>query len=257
MIQFLKKIRQNILMQNNSKKPTAPASRYFKYAIGEIALVVLGILIALQLNKWNESRKYDQLKSVYLSRLINDLKQDTSNINYVISEVEENQKAITVLIKSIESDSNYEHLDSIITGYFKSGWIISSFVPTANTYTDLSQTGNMNILKNFELINEIIQYYGYLKQVENSNTINMNWITPMDLEVAKVTAAFEIDPSTKGLFSHKNRNDAINDIQKNSNLLERNAAGHFWINASLVRNLTSIKGLTIDLLNSLQNETKK
>ncbi|MFN1836049.1 DUF6090 family protein [Balneola sp. MJW-20] len=50
MIQFLRKIRQTLVMENKTGK-------YFKYAIGEIVLVVIGILIALQINNWNEERK--------------------------------------------------------------------------------------------------------------------------------------------------------------------------------------------------------
>jgi hypothetical protein len=50
MIKFFRKIRQNLLMENKT-------SKYFKYAIGEIVLVVIGILIALQINNWNEFRK--------------------------------------------------------------------------------------------------------------------------------------------------------------------------------------------------------
>lgn len=47
MIKFFKKIRQNLLNKGKTNK-------YFKYAIGEIVLVVIGILIALQINNWNE-----------------------------------------------------------------------------------------------------------------------------------------------------------------------------------------------------------
>jgi hypothetical protein len=50
MIKFFRKIRQNLLMENKTRK-------YFKYALGEIALVVIGILIALSINNWNDNRK--------------------------------------------------------------------------------------------------------------------------------------------------------------------------------------------------------
>ncbi|MEN2281330.1 DUF6090 family protein [Algoriphagus sp. SE2] len=50
MIKFFRKIRYNLMSENNT-------SKYVKYAIGEIVLVVIGILIALQINNWNESRK--------------------------------------------------------------------------------------------------------------------------------------------------------------------------------------------------------
>jgi len=48
MIKFFRKIRQNLLRENKTRK-------YYKYAIGEITLVVIGILIALQINNWNEN----------------------------------------------------------------------------------------------------------------------------------------------------------------------------------------------------------
>jgi len=50
MIKFFRKIRQNLLLEGRT-------SKYFKYAVGEIILVVIGILIALSINNWNEIRK--------------------------------------------------------------------------------------------------------------------------------------------------------------------------------------------------------
>jgi len=74
MIKFFRKIRQNLLMENKTGK-------YFKYAIGEIVLVVIGILIALQINNWNENRKKETLKNEYKTALINDYTKDTIQIN--------------------------------------------------------------------------------------------------------------------------------------------------------------------------------
>ena len=58
MIKFFRNIRQNLLIENKTGK-------YLKYAIGEIFLVVIGILIALQINNWNEDRKNQKLMMVY------------------------------------------------------------------------------------------------------------------------------------------------------------------------------------------------
>ena len=74
MIKFFRKIRQDLLMENKSGK-------YFKYAIGEIVLVVIGILIALQINNWNENRKAKVKERVLYSRMIMDLKTDENRIN--------------------------------------------------------------------------------------------------------------------------------------------------------------------------------
>ena len=247
MIKFFRTIRKQLLGEGN-------AGRYFKYAIGEVLLVVIGILIALQINNWNLERKNNQLKENYLTRLVNDIAQDTSNINEVITNLDICQKAITHFTQAIHTSTEVKDLDSTISKYFELGWIIMDFVVTDNTYKDLSQTGNMNIIKNDTLVDDIIAYYGYVKIVENYHTINKNWITPMDLEVAKVTPAFELDPSTKILFEHKNRDEAIANIISHAALMERNAAGHYWINRSLSNNLTALKGVSITLLKALEAE---
>ena len=65
MIKFFRKIRHSFLSEGKTGK-------YFKYAIGEIVLVVIGILIALEINNWNESRKLESKKQELIINLIND-----------------------------------------------------------------------------------------------------------------------------------------------------------------------------------------
>ncbi|MDB9961778.1 DUF6090 family protein, partial [Oceanihabitans sp.] len=73
MIKFFRHIRKSLLMENKTGK-------YFKYAIGEIVLVVIGILIALQINNWNENRINNNRLKSYLTEIIKDLKTDTISI---------------------------------------------------------------------------------------------------------------------------------------------------------------------------------
>lgn len=69
MIKFFRKIRQNLLSEGKTGK-------YLKYAIGEIVLVVIGILIALQINNWNERNKENNSAKVLARSLIQDLTKD-------------------------------------------------------------------------------------------------------------------------------------------------------------------------------------
>jgi len=55
--------------------------KYFKYAIGEIVLVVIGIMIALSINNWNENRKLDEIKQIYYHQLEKDLESEIQNLN--------------------------------------------------------------------------------------------------------------------------------------------------------------------------------
>ena len=77
MIKFFRKIRQNLLSEGKTAK-------YLKYAIGEIILVVIGILIALQINNWNESIKQAIAEREFITSLKNDLIQDKAFIGRVI-----------------------------------------------------------------------------------------------------------------------------------------------------------------------------
>jgi len=77
MIKFFRKIRQNLLMENKTGK-------YFKYAIGEIILVVIGILIALSINNWNGNRKNIAKKGMQLKALQIEFTSNLTQLNEVL-----------------------------------------------------------------------------------------------------------------------------------------------------------------------------
>lgn len=85
MIQFFRKIRQKLLSEGNTGK-------YLKYALGEIILVVIGILIALSINNWNEDRKSEARKQDYYVQLLDDLNNDIISAEKIIEEFSDHQK---------------------------------------------------------------------------------------------------------------------------------------------------------------------
>ncbi len=87
-------------------------SKYFKYAIGEIVLVVIGILIALQINNWNENRKENQKAKSYLINIKEDLILDTIQYNKAIKHLESSISKATKLLR-LKSFENYE-TDSLL-----------------------------------------------------------------------------------------------------------------------------------------------
>ncbi|SDQ73879.1 DUF6090 family protein [Flagellimonas zhangzhouensis] len=111
MIKFFRKIRQRLLMENRFTK-------YLLYALGEIVLVVIGILLALQINNWNEYRKGLNKRSAYTKSLLKDLKQDTTdfrkNTKFLKQELEvlsgfrERLKSESATIDTMKQIARYE-----------------------------------------------------------------------------------------------------------------------------------------------------
>ena len=161
MLKFLRRIRQKLIIEGNGR-------RYFFYAIGEIILVVVCILIALQINNWKEGRKDTIIEREYLTRLKGDIKFDIQRIDdYILNRY--NRK-----IESLENGKTYFQGNYIIKdtlqflqdiGY---GGVFGNVAVnlSKNTYNELISTGNLRKIKSDVLRTEIINYY------ENTNAFD-------------------------------------------------------------------------------------
>ena len=152
MIKFFRHIRKNVLMENKN-------SKYIKYALGEIILVVIGILIALQINNWNEDKK-DQLKvKSYLKNLVDDLNQDISETKFRISRI----KYEAIFIDSIAAyfrHKKIEDLDNLEA--FSKSFDYFGYRPFQwykNTIDELKNSGSMKSIKNDSIRLMINEYY--------------------------------------------------------------------------------------------------
>jgi len=85
MIKFFRKIRYDLMQTNQTGKPAFAAGRYLKYAISEIVLVVIGILIALSLNNWSENKKALAKNEMQLKALQIEFESNLSQLNQVLS----------------------------------------------------------------------------------------------------------------------------------------------------------------------------
>ncbi len=99
MIKFFRKIRQRLLSENKF-------SRYLIYAIGEIILVVIGILIALQINNWNEQRKIQDNQEKYLINLKREAFNNLEAVNLAINFAETTNLWQTKIFKLIDGNQD-------------------------------------------------------------------------------------------------------------------------------------------------------
>ena len=132
MIKFFRKIRQNLLMENKTGK-------YFKYAIGEIILVVIGILIALQINSWYGKQVNNAKQEKYLESIVNDLNQQLINLDYHLNEENENLLDIQKLVSIYNKNKRFDLNDTTLN-YFGSVFDRTTFLANRPTYTPVSYT---------------------------------------------------------------------------------------------------------------------
>ena len=131
MINFFRRIRKKLADDNRPLK-------YMKYAIGEIILVVLGILIALSINNWNEEMKNKQLETKILLEIKKGLNKDLSDITYNIEWHESVLRSQHIVLKWLSS--NDPHVDSLNV-HFSISSAFSVFLSREGPYENLKQVG--------------------------------------------------------------------------------------------------------------------
>lgn len=194
MIKFFRRIRQQLLTENKF-------SKYLIYAIGEIVLVVIGILIALQINNWYEHEKQLKLEKEILEEIKLGLESDLENITYVINKHHIFIKCQEKLIDWIENEKAYN--EALVPCFKHTTWI-SWFLPKDAQFESLRQFGIRNI-SNKELSQQLTKLYDVVyeelqlwQEEARKKTLDFREKqSEMDLEFTKNSSqvSFEIQPS--------------------------------------------------------------
>jgi len=162
MIKFFRKIRYNLMEQNKTGK-------YLKYAIGEIILVVIGILIALSINNRNEERKTRQFEITILENIQEDILADkldlVSNLQYQKEMISNEQLLLNLLL-----NNQTLSLDSIDYANALGIDLITAF---HNASFNNLQNNDIGLISNNNLYKKITRYYDYYSattiEAENKN----------------------------------------------------------------------------------------
>jgi hypothetical protein len=155
MIKFFRKIRKNMINDlpagkegNRTSKPASPVGRYLLYAIGEIILVVIGILIALQINNWNIKSQNRSNEQGILKDLKVEFQENLYDAERVFIGNEGIYKAMSKIQEITQSGQyNSRQLDSLL--YFAFDWF--DYTPKPGASNNLINSGNLNLIQNREL----------------------------------------------------------------------------------------------------------
>lgn len=180
MIKFFRNIRKHLLGENKTGK-------YLKYAIGEIVLVVLGILIAIQINNWNENRiakgiEIDTLKELRadLSQCMFDITSDQEYFQYC-------KKSTEYILEHFKNEQ--AHGDSL-PFHFAQMYPFATFSINSTTYDNLRQSG-ANAISNDSIRLKLSDFYtrsiNLYKELEKRSVIahDEKYITPMKMSEFK------------------------------------------------------------------------
>ena len=147
MIKFFRKIRYKLM-------ETGKTGSYLKYAIGEIILVVIGILIALQVNEWNKERNRQKAEEAIISQLKVDLLESQTELEEIIDFFLERASASAHVTRAFwQAELPDDILDYVVIPY--SNRIYS---PVLGTARSLINSGNLELLSSAELKNRLITY---------------------------------------------------------------------------------------------------
>ena len=228
----------------NDNKPL----KYLRYAIGEIVLVVIGILIALQVNIWNENRKSKLSQNKLLVQLLSDLDRDVERFNEINSIYQIDLEEIEFVFEEALSGKNVK-LNSTKQMVAGRGSTLYLNV-TKSTYEEMLNTGLLYQIENESLKNEINKYYelvDFILEKENRDNQNLNsWLLGIKKE----------DPKKVIMRLREQRNLEHIDwswLQNpNSELYKEIETQFVWLKAAIESNQDAMERLKLEA-NALKN----
>lgn len=158
MIKFFRRIRQNLLIENKT-------GNYFKYAIGEIILVVIGILIALSINSWNESRKNLAKKEILLKALRIEFTDNLKQLDTVLYYDNKVLKTIRRFIK-LDTDNSVEMTSDSMPNWFQNSSFRWTFNPLNGALRSGISSGEIHLINNDSLANLLFGWQDFVSDAK-------------------------------------------------------------------------------------------
>ena len=170
MIKFFRHIRQSLIMENKTGK-------YFKYAIGEIILVVIGILIALQINNWNEHRQNRHKEATILKQIHRDFKSNKVQLDSIKISNQRSLDACNNIIKIMPFKKEKASIDTI-GKYYSNVFRVKTFNPSNGSVEALISSSSFDVIQNDSLRNLLVAwkdvYNDYTEEEQYARNLQ-NW----------------------------------------------------------------------------------
>jgi hypothetical protein len=247
-IKFFRHIRQRLIKENR-------VSKYLIYAAGEIVLVVVGILIALQINNWNEDRKARLDEELYLNRLISENHQDIKTFNDQINFLQKGVASVELFSDALKDDQASDSSVVFAAYHYNTyGSILPVFNSSRSTFDDLSSTGNLQVISNKDLRELLVRHYAQIEQTKERLQINNHWALAMDGPFQVENNIMQYESSTARFFPERDMNEMAEELRKRKVKYINNAVVHYWINLDAISELEKRKVKADSLIAVLKRE---
>ena len=217
MIKLFRKIRYDLMEKNKTGK-------YFKYAIGEIILVVVGILIALQINNSNELRKEKDEEALILSDLKEDFIATRLNLLETIKLQETTILRSRDLIDAMEAQDYSIHPDSIRQYIRRGAFSHQREEAVMGSYDAIIGSGKTSIIKNKELLTVLANFSsqyeaGFEDETKSDNLLNLMMGTSKDFYSALSPIDVRSTIALKKQYTLKEKELAVKNLYENESFL--------------------------------------
>jgi len=222
MINFFRKIRKQLADDNKPLK-------YMRYAVGEIVLVVIGILIALSINNWNDDRKNRQVENYYLGQIMVDLNDDIQTLQNEKERFLAQLPIIANLLDAVDDEKpDMKTFNSAVLEYLHVAMYAMRFQPNSVTFEEMKSSGKLGLIADNNLRNDIVVLYRNLSVLEKMFKSNNEFLTPhaIDLSFNKGMTVFLKDQSF--MFSKFNSDESLYKKLKYKEDFINNAANQHW-----------------------------
>jgi len=162
MLRFFRTIRKKLIEQDNVRK-------YLLYAIGEILLVVIGILIALQVNNWNEERILINDEQRYLHDLISDLQQDSTALHILSIEAKKISRSKSIILDVM--DNQRTETDSLLTHFYNQWGAYNIFNPVTTTIDEMKSGDGLGVIQDTKLRRHLVSHYNFYENFKQEEQL--------------------------------------------------------------------------------------
>ncbi|WP_431136139.1 DUF6090 family protein [Psychroserpens mesophilus] len=239
-------LRKTFIMENKT-------SKYFKYAIGEIVLVVVGILIALQINSWKQEKNHRIVEQSILNNLKEDFIKNQQEIEVLLfanQKYYRNLNQFIELLKLTPKETTIQIPDTLTMAAIAA----PTYIPTTSTIDVIISTGNIDLIKNETLKTAISRFKRELADLNEDEydvrTMANDQLAPLLSQQSDLINEYQ---NTYTYTIDRDHKVKINtsSLVKNSNLLATYIAQRFYYNKMIISQLNGIYDMQKEINNSL------